>query len=61
MKAILNLSLEDLAETRNGTEEMRHCAEGIWGTISKYVTKYVTVEKDAVFNDPNWPHLWDKK
>ena len=37
--------------------EMQRCAERIWNAISKYVT----IEKDAIFNDPDWPHLWDKK
>lgn len=22
------------------------------------ITKYVTYDKDAIFKDPNWPHLW---
>ncbi len=29
----------------------------IWNTISKYVT----FDDDAIFKDPNWPYLWDKK
>jgi len=37
--------------------ELRRCAEKIWNAISKYVT----IEKDAIFKDPDWPHLWDKK
>ena len=37
--------------------EMKRCAEKIWNAISKYVT----FDDDAVFKDPNWPYLWDKK
>lgn len=22
------------------------------------ISKHVTVDKDAIFKDPNWPHLW---
>jgi len=36
---------------------MRRCAEKIWNAISRYVT----IDKDAIFKDPDWPYLWDKK
>ena len=37
---------------------MKRCAEKIWNAISKYVV----FDNDAIFKDPNWPHLWaDKK
>jgi hypothetical protein len=39
------------------TVEMKRCAERIWGAI----TKYVAVDKDGIFADPDWPHLWDHK
>ena len=39
------------------TNEMKRCAEKIWNAISKYVT----FDNDAIFKDPNWPYLWDKK
>jgi len=26
-----------------------------------WISKYVTVDKDAIFKDPDWPHLWDHK
>lgn len=26
--------------------------------IRDMITKYVTYDKDAIFKDPNWPHLW---
>jgi len=45
----------------NGNEaiavEEKRCAERIWNAI----TKYVVYDKDAIFKDPNWPHLWLKK
>ncbi len=36
---------------------MKRCAEKIWNAISKYVV----LDNDAIFKDPNWPYLWDKK
>ena len=39
------------------TIEMKRCAERIWNAI----TKYVTFDKDGIFADPDWPHLWDRK
>jgi hypothetical protein len=36
---------------------MKRCAERIWNAISKYVV----FDNDAIFKDPNWPYLWDKK
>ncbi|UCC59521.1 MAG: hypothetical protein JSW38_13815 [Dehalococcoidia bacterium] len=36
---------------------MKRCAEKIWNAISKYVV----FDNDAIFKDPNWPYLWDKK
>ena len=39
------------------TLAMQRCAEKIWNALSKYVT----IDKDGIFKDPDWPHLWDKK
>ena len=61
MKAYMTLTLKDVAESKSETEEMQHCAERIWNNITQYVTRYVTVDRDAVFRDPDWPHLWDRK
>lgn len=36
---------------------MKRCAEKIWNAISKYMV----FDNDAIFKDPNWPYLWDKK
>lgn len=38
-------------------EQEVRLAERIWNAIGKYVT----VDRDAIFKDPNWPHLWDKR
>ena len=45
------------AENEDCTNEMKKCAEKIWNAISRYVA----FDRDAVFKDPNWPYLWDKK
>lgn len=34
------------------TSEMKRCAERIWNAISKYVT----VDNEAIFKDKNWPY-----
>ena len=61
MKANVSLTLTDIRENERETKEMQHCAEGIWSTITNYISKYVTIDKDAIFKEPDWPHLWDKK
>lgn len=25
------------------------------------ITRYVTIDKDGIYKDPDWPHLWDHK
>ncbi len=37
-----------------GRKGVRHHAKRLWSAI----TRYVTYDKDAIFKDPNWPHLW---
>ena len=27
-------------------------------SIGSNITKYVKYDKDAIFKDPKWPHLW---
>jgi len=44
-----------------GTKEMQRCAERIWNALSKYMSKYVAFDSDAIFKDPDWPYLWDKQ
>ena len=34
------------------TGDMKRCAERIWNAISKYVT----VDNEAIFKDKNWPY-----
>ena len=29
--------------------------------MCKSISKYVTIDKDGIFKDPDWPHLWDHK
>ncbi len=49
--------IEEIEDTKANSVAMQRCAERIWNAISKYVT----IEKDGIFKDPDWPHLWDKK
>ncbi len=46
-----------LEESQPITRDMQKLAEKIWNAI----TKYVTVDKDGIFKDPNWPYMWDHK
>ena len=60
MKAIDSYTsnqIEERKDTEVNSAAMQRCAERIWNAISKYVT----IEKDGIFKDPDWPHLWDKK
>lgn len=56
MQAHLDLRLRqtDQVTTQAERKGVRHYAKIIWSTI----TKYVTYDKDGIFKDPNWPHLW---
>ena len=41
-----------------------HRIKGLRYYIAKLrtnVSKYVTIDKDGIFKDPDWPHLWDHK
>ncbi len=40
------------AENEAVTSDMKRCAERIWNAISKYVT----VDNEAIFKDKNWPY-----
>lgn len=42
---------------RSEGKETKKQAGKVWNTISKYIT----FDNDAIFKDPNWPYLWDKK
>ena len=56
MQAKLELTLREieLPVTETKKRGIRHYVKRIKDTI----TKYVTYDKDAIFKDPNWPHLW---
>lgn len=51
----------DLVMRRLEWEEREAKKKGVWRyakSIWSTITKYVTYDKDAIFKDPNWPHLW---
>ena len=52
------ISLKDRSKVSGEVsgQEKRY-AEKIWKAISKYVA----FDDEAMFKDPNWPYLWDKK
>ena len=56
MQAHLDLTLKQIDLEANEAERkgLGHYARRMWSTI----TKYVKYDKDAIFKDPNWPHLW---
>lgn len=39
----------------------RPAPKGIAARLKRWLAKYVSFEHDAIFKDPNWPHLWDHK
>ena len=39
----------------------RTVPKGIAARIKRWLSKYVTVDHEAIFKDPNWPHLWEHK
>jgi len=56
MQAQLELTLREieLPVTETKKKGIRYHVKRIRDTIKKYVT----YDKDAIFKDPNWPHLW---
>lgn len=56
MQAQLELTLREIEGPVTETKKkgVRYYVKRIRDTI----TKYVTYDKDAIFKDPNWPHLW---
>ena len=36
---------------------IQSCADRVWNVLSKYVT----LGKDGIFKDPDWPRMWDHK
>ncbi len=56
MQAYLDLTIKEMAYEVDEEEKrgIRYYVKRIRDTISKYVT----FDNDAIFKDPNWPHLW---
>ena len=56
MEAHLDLSVRDveLEKTQKEKKGIRHQI----GKVRKGISKYVAYDKDGLFKDPNWPHLW---
>ena len=56
MNAYLNLRLAviEWEETNTKRKGLCHYAQRIWNAI----TKHIRYDKDGIFADPNWPHLW---
>ncbi len=56
MQAYLDITIKEMEYEVNEVEKrgIRHYVKRIRETISKYVT----FDDDAIFKDPNWPHLW---
>lgn len=44
-------------EIRRETRGIKH----FLARIGKGIANHVTFEEDAIFKDPDWPHLWDHK
>lgn len=36
-------------------------AQGWAGRVWQKLSKFVTLDKDGILKDPNWPHLWEHK
>ncbi len=54
VKLDLRMRQVDVEATEVEKKGVREYARTIWSTI----TKYVRYDKDAIFKDPKWPHLW---
>ena len=58
MHAYLDLTLREfeLAVSESETEKksIKHYTQKAW----KSITERVSFDKDGIFEDPNWPHLW---
>ena len=61
METHIRLPIKEPEKVSDENEEIRHRAERIWNSIVKHITDRVTIHKDGIFIDPDWPHLWDHK
>ncbi len=50
----LRVRQADLEAGEAEKKGVRDYGKNIWSTI----TKYMKYDKDAIFKDPKWPHLW---
>jgi hypothetical protein len=50
----LKLKVLDQVDTEVKSNGIKHYVQ----ELRKWVSKYVTFDKDAIFKDPNWPYLW---
>jgi hypothetical protein len=50
----LKVNEPDWQTVREEKKGIGHFIRRIWSTISKYIS----YDRDAIFKDPNWPHLW---
>ncbi len=58
VKLDLRMRQVDLEATEVEKKGVREYVRTIWSTITKFVSKYVTYDDDAILKDPKWPHLW---
>jgi hypothetical protein len=60
MQAQLELTLKKIEHPLCETKKkgIRYYIRYYIKSIRDSITKYVTWDKDAIFKDPNWPHLW---
>ena len=59
MKAHITIDVRDT--TKMGHEPRTRRVKQYFDRVRNAVGKYVTIDKDGIFKDPDWPHLWDHK
>lgn len=42
-------------------ERKKGVVRGWVGKIRQALAKFVVFDKDAIFKDPDWPHLWEHR
>ena len=61
MRVYVNLTVADYSweddriESKKDKKGIRHLVR----KVSDKISKYISFDKDAIFKDPNWPHLWN--
>ena len=61
MKTNIEWPVKESEDDGLNPKEVQRRAERIWKAISRCATSHIKIEKDAIFKDPDWPHLWDHK